>query len=120
MTRPFRTGRICEQLARDSLERAGWTILRQNFRDGPREIDLIARRGDLVAFVEVKGRQTAGHHHPLEAIGPYKRRDLARAAKAWIRSYGRAGDAYRFDAIAVLQPHSATPRIEHMEDAWRL
>ena len=120
MSSTHATGRLCEELAAEHLARAGWSILRRNFRDGPREIDIVARRPGVVAFVEVKGRTSASHHHPLDAIGPYKRRDLARAAKAWIRNHGRPGDAYRFDAVTVLRPHSRHPRIDHVEDAWRL
>lgn len=115
-----RTGRIAEELAARRLSEDGWTLLDRNYRDGPREIDLIARRGDVVAFIEVKARRSAGHHHPLEAIGHAKRRDLARAARRWIRVHGRASESYRFDAIAVLNPHAAQPAYEHIEDAWRL
>lgn len=117
---PHRTGRLAEDLAERRLRRDGWTILARNFRDGPREIDLIARRSGIVAFIEVKARAHAGHHHPLDAIGPAKRRDLARAARRWIRTHGWPGECYRFDAIAVLDPQSASPCIDHLEDAWRL
>lgn len=117
---PRDTGRIAEGLACSALEGQGWTIVNRNFRDGPREIDIIARRGDTVAFVEVKARRDDRHHHPLDAIGHTKRRDLARAARQWIRRYGAPGDIYRFDALTVLRPLSAAPRIEHVPDAWRL
>lgn len=120
MARAHRTGRLCESLAASALERDGWSILARNFRDGPREIDLIARRGELVAFIEVKGRTDTSHHHPLEAIGPFKRRDLARAARLWIAAHGRRGDLYRFDAVSVIGPRSTSPRVEHVEDAWRM
>lgn len=117
---PHHTGRVAEDLACQALLAEGWTILHRNFRDGPREIDIIARRGDTVAFIEVKARRDDRHHHPLDAIGHTKRRDLARAARGWIRRYGAAGDVYRFDALTVLQPLSARPRIDHVPDAWRL
>ena len=63
-----------EQLAADHLVRAGWTVLHRNFRLGKKEIDLVARRGEVVAFVEVKTRGGRGYGHPLEAITWKKRR----------------------------------------------
>ena len=117
---PHHTGRVAEDLACQALAGGGWTILHRNFRDGPREIDIIARRGDTVAFVEVKARSDDRHHHPLDAIGHAKRRDLARAARQWIRRHGRPRDIYRFDAVTVLAPLSEHPRIDHVPDAWRL
>jgi putative endonuclease len=120
MRSPHDTGRYCEDLAADRLVSDGWIVLDRNFRDGPREIDLIARRRGTVIFVEVKGRADARHHHPLQSIGPAKRRDLARAARRWIRAYGRPGECYRFDAMSVIGPQTAHPLIEHVEDAWWL
>jgi putative endonuclease len=64
-----------EALAARFLERAGWTILVRNFRMGHKEIDLVARRGEVVAFVEVKTRAGTGFGHPLEAITWKKRLD---------------------------------------------
>jgi putative endonuclease len=120
MSGPHATGRVAEDLAAARLASQGWTVIGRNFRDGPREIDLIARRDGVVAFIEVKARRSALHHHPLDAIGHLKRRDLARAARRWIRAFGHPADTYRFDAIAVLGPRSHAPRIDHIEDAWRL
>ena len=120
MARAHDLGRRCEDLAVAALVRAGWQVLHRNFRDGPREIDLVIRRNDTIAFVEVKGRRSRDHHHPLEAIGPLKRRDLARAARQWIAVHGQPGESYRFDAVSVLWPDSQIPAVEHVEDAWRL
>lgn len=95
-------------------------MLHRNFRMGRKEIDLIARRDGLVAFVEVKTRAGHGYGHPLEAITWKKRREIQQVATAWIERHGRAGDCYRFDAVAVLVGGGAPPRIEHVEDAWRM
>ena len=109
-----------EGIAADHLERAGWTILDRNFRMGRKEIDLVARRGEVVAFVEVKTRGGRGYGHPLEAITALKRREIQRVAQVWVERHGRDGDVYRYDAVAVLILAGGEPQIEHVEDAWRM
>ena len=81
---------------------------------------MVARRGDLVAFVEVKTRAGLGYGHPLEAIRWKKRREIQQVAAAWIDRHGRPTDEYRFDAVSVLVGGGGPPRIEHVEDAWRM
>ena len=109
-----------ESIAADHLERAGWTILVRNFRLGRKEIDLVARRGEVVAFVEVKTRAGLGYGHPLEAITWKKRREIHQVAAAWIDRYGRPGEIYRFDAIAIRLRSAAATEVQHVEDAWRM
>jgi putative endonuclease len=120
MTAHNEFGRAAEVEAADLLQRNGWTILERNWRAGRQEIDVIALRGTLVAFVEVKARASARYGHPLEAIGWRKRRDLARAARVWIRLNGRSGQEYRFDAVHVIGRHPAEWTVRHVEDAWWL
>ena len=108
-----------EELAARHLARAGWTVTHRNFRLGHKEIDLVARRGEVVAFVEVKTRAGLGYGHPLEAITAKKRREIQQVAGAWIERFGRPDDVYRFDAVAVLV-RGGEPEVEHVEDAWRM
>jgi len=114
-----RRGRTFEREAASYLQRQGYRLVASNVRAGREEIDLIVRRGDLVAFVEVKGRTRSGSGHPLEAIDHRKRAAIARVARAWIAEHGRPGDLYRFDAVAVL-PGARSSRVQHVADAWRL
>jgi putative endonuclease len=109
-----------EQLAAGYLAERGWVIIHRNYRIGHREIDLVARRSEVVAFVEVKTRGGLGYGHPLEAITRKKRGEIQRVAAAWIKAHGLRGDVYRFDAIAILLPAGGEPVIEHVEDAWRI
>jgi len=108
-----------EDLAASHLHGRGWQIVERNWRFHHKEIDLVARRGDVIAFVEVKTRGARPLGHPLDTITAAKRRDLAIAARGWIASRGRPGDSYRFDAVAVLRDPDGV-RVEHVEDAWRL
>jgi len=109
-----------EAMAARFLEDRGWTVVSRNFRLGRKEIDLVARRGEVVAFVEVKTRGGLGYGHPLEAVTWRKRREIGQVAQAWVDRHGREGDVYRFDAVAVLTGGGGEPVVEHVEDAWRM
>jgi putative endonuclease len=111
-------GRAAEDAAAALLAGQGWRVLHRNWRWRHKEIDIIAQRGGVIAFVEVRARRATGHGHPLETIGWRKRRDLERAALAFIAS-GRVPGApagYRFDVITIVTGELP----EHTEDAWRL
>jgi putative endonuclease len=111
-------GRGAEALVEQAYTAAGWRVLARNWRAGAREIDLIVRRGRLVAFVEVRARSTAAFGHPLATIGRGKRRDVARAAARWIAAYGRDCDAYRFDVVAVSRGSAGEMELERVPHAW--
>ena len=98
----------------------GWRIEAHRFRLGHHDLDLVARRGALVAFIEVKTRRSARFGRPEEAVSRRKRATLARIAELWRLRYGAPGDSYRFDVIAVEKGCSSTPpQVRHIEDAWR-
>lgn len=110
-------GRFSEDLACAFLREHGWQILDRNYRAGHKEIDIVARRNGTIAFVEVKARAGNGWGHPLEAITWAKRREIAAAARAWIRQNPADAREYRFDAIAITWKGSAH-LLEHVENAW--
>jgi putative endonuclease len=112
-------GRNGEELAALALAADGWRVLHRNYRLGHKEIDLIARRGRVIAFVEVKTRAGSAFGHPLEAVTSAKRREIETVARAWVAGHGRPGLSYRFDAVAVTW-RGARPTIEHIENAWRM
>jgi putative endonuclease len=108
-------GRGAESLAAWSLRLRGYRIVARRFRTPLGEIDLVARRGRLVAFVEVKARGDLAE--ALVALGPRQRERAARAAELFLlRHPGYRGHTFRFDLIAV-RPWRL-PR--HVVDAWRL
>jgi putative endonuclease len=108
-------GRIAEDLAAWSLRLRGYRVLARRFKTPVGEIDLIARRGSLIAFVEVKARGNLDE--ALAALGPRQRERTARAAEFFLlRHPDHARCVLRFDLIAVRPwrvPH-------HLVDAWRL
>ena len=111
-------GRRGEELAAAYLAERGWVVLARNYRAGPKEIDLVATRGGVVAFVEVKTRSTSTGGMPLEPIRSAKRRAVETAARRWINENGRPGSTYRFDAVAV-RIRGESYEIDHIPDAWR-
>jgi putative endonuclease len=108
-----------ERLAERWLEARGWCILARRYRAGRRDIDLIAERNGVVAFVEVKARRGGRFGDPVEAVNWKKRRALVRAASSWILSSGWRGKVYRFDVIGV-RVSGGLVRIRHVENAFAL
>ncbi len=109
-----------ERHAAAYLTSCGWSIEAHRFRLGRYDLDLIARLGGMVAFVEVKTRRSFAKGAPLEAVGPRKRERLGRVAQLWRLRFGRVGDLYRFDLIAITANRSGGYSVEHVADAWRL
>jgi len=103
-----------EERAIHYLLSRGWSVVAHRFRAGRAEIDLVVRRGDLVAFVEVKTRRGDAFGSPLEAVTGAKRRELVKAARVWVDRHGRPSDIYRFDCIGLVDG-----KLDHLEDAFR-
>lgn len=114
-----RLGRRFEGIAERWLVRHGWAVIDRNVRFGRKEIDLVMRRANVVAFVEVKGRRGTACGHPLESITPCKQREIETVARFWIARHERPQWEYRFDAVAVTLDVDGLPTVEHVEDAWR-
>jgi putative endonuclease len=80
----------------------GYRILALNAWAGGNELDMVVRRGQRLAFVEVKRKDGADLGDPLEMVGPEKRRRLRRAAEAWLAAnQDLAGLEVSFDVVAV-------------------
>ncbi|GAC1478570.1 MAG: YraN family protein [Gemmatimonadaceae bacterium] len=110
-------GALGERIAERWLTGHGWRIVQRRFRSGHRDIDLIAEREGLIAFVEVKARRGEGFGGPVAAVGWRKRRELGRSAQVWIDRHGRSLEAYRFDVIGVLVAGQRV-RVSHVENAF--
>jgi putative endonuclease len=119
MTSTHDLGRHYEDEVARYLTERGWRILDRNVRFQRKEVDLVARLGDVVAFVEVKGRRGTGYGHPLEAITWRKRREIESVASWWVARFGEPGVLYRFDAVSVERTSDGGLLVRHLEDAWR-
>lgn len=108
-----RLGRWGEIRASLWLNLHGWWIVANRVKTPRGEIDLVARRGRTVAFVEVKTRK---HAHELKlAVDEYRLRRVAAAAEAVAHRYCREGDTMRIDVL-LLAP-GRLPR--HIVNAWQ-
>lgn len=114
-----RFGLVGERVAERWLLARGWRVLQRRYRNGHRDIDLIAERDGLVAFVEVKARSGDQFGDPVEAVNWKKRNELARSAMTWIDRHGKPGEQYRFDVIGVLVTGERV-RVRHVENAFLL
>ncbi len=106
------SGRAAENRAAEWLEAKGWEILDRRRKTKRGEIDLVARDGDAIVFVEVKWRRSA---EQLDlAIDEYRLRRVAAAAEAVAHEYAVNGEDLRVDVLLLAPGHE--PR--HIVNAW--
>jgi putative endonuclease len=117
---PHALGRLGESRARDYLVQRGWSIAAQNYRFGRREVDIVARKGGLVAFVEVKTRAGDGYGAPEEAVTRLKRREIEIVAREYLCRHRLDDVDVRLDVISVTVGRDGRiEHVAHLEDAWR-
>jgi putative endonuclease len=105
-----------EDLAVANLQKQGYIILARNFYFQKAEIDIIAKKEDMLVVVEVKWRKSDVHGAPHEFVTPKKRKLMARAAEYYIQKFDWQGET-RFDIISIVgtaQHHT----LEHIESAF--
>jgi putative endonuclease len=105
-----------ELRAQAYLREKGYEILHTNWVSGKLELDIVAKKDDILVVVEVKTRSTDTFEHPEEAITLKKIRNLVNAAHDYIFTFDWQGET-RFDVMSVI-PKGQNFRIEHIEDAF--
>lgn len=110
-------GQRAEALVAQALAERGFILLGRNVRIGRLELDLIARRGSLLVFCEVRSRTNAQFVDPVETISPRKAARIRSAAARWLAEAGLGTLDVRFDAASVIFDREP-PRIEYYEDAF--
>lgn len=111
-------GRAGEDIACRYLERKGYTIVARGFRMFRGEIDIIARDGATLVFVEVKARADESHGRPEESVTPAKQRQIRKIAQGWLLANPAPGVDCRFDVVAILVRGPDDRRLEHFIDAF--
>lgn len=112
-------GRWGEQLAVRYLKRRLYRIVDTNFRAPTGEIDIIARRGKMIAFVEVKTRRSNRCGEAVEAVNARKQRQIIRTAQWYLAQHGESSLQPRFDVIAI-QADETSHELKHLIDAFTL
>ena len=112
-------GQFGEEQAARYLRRRFYTILERNFRCRFGEIDLIARRGGVLAFVEVKLRRDESHGEAREFVTLRKQQRVMAAAEFWLSQHETALQP-RFDVVEVYAPRgeNGPVRINHIENVF--
>lgn len=118
-------GLLAESLVAERLGALGWTIVARNWSGGGGELDIVAVQDARLRFVEVKARSDADARSldadGLDAIGPYKRARLVRAAEAFLLEWGRPVDEVAFLVALVRLPGDgarAAPEVEWIDNAF--
>jgi len=107
-----------ERLAAQYLARRGYRVVARNARAEGVELDLIALRGGVCVFVEVKARRGTAGGAAEEAVDARKRERLVRGAYAWLHAKRATHLRARFDVIAVAMPLGRAPELRHWPDAF--
>jgi putative endonuclease len=110
-------GQRGENVAARYLRDQGYKILERNFKSELGEVDIIARDGRVLVFVEVKTREQ-DDPTPEEQVNQIKRHQLTKAAKFYLARYGVPQPPARFDVVAIVWPSGRQPQIRHSPDAF--
>lgn len=112
-----RLGRRGERIAAWYLRLRGYRILARNYRTPYGELDLVARQGDEVVFVEVKTRTARTYGYPEEAVHAGKLRHIVAAAEVYRTRERRANQPFRIDVISVEPARGLRlPKITHLRN----
>jgi putative endonuclease len=107
-----------EGIAATWLRLKGYRIVARNWRCPHGELDLVARHGDTLVFVEVKTRASRAAGSPEEAVDRRKQARLVRLAQAYLARLGGEPPPCRFDVVAV-EGSRLVPRLRHLRAAFR-
>jgi putative endonuclease len=111
-------GRAGEEIACAYLRRKKYKIVARSFRLFRGEIDIIAKDGDTLVFVEVKARADESHGRPEESVTPVKQRQIRKIALGYVAQNPPGDVDCRFDVIAILYREGNEYRLEHFKDAF--
>lgn len=114
-TSTHQQGRFGEERAVEYLRARGYSVIERNFRCRVGEIDIVARDGDTLVFVEVRTRTDGRRGTALEAVTPAKQRRVAQVAEVYLTMRRLHAAVCRFDVVGI-----TGERVELVRDAFRL
>jgi putative endonuclease len=119
LTERQQSGRRAEELAAEFLRAQEFEIVQRNYLRRLGELDVIARRADLLVIAEVRTRASAAYGGAAASVDRRKQQRITRAARALLQQRADlARLVVRFDVIVVWDPHGAAPRIEWIQHAF--
>jgi len=107
-------GKSGEKRIVEYLQRRGWTILETNFRYHKKEVDIIARKDEIISFIEVKTRRRSGFGMGMEAVDWLKRKSIIQVARHYLEKHGSIEALVRFDVASI-----DGNVVSYFEDAFR-
>lgn len=111
-------GNLGEKIAREFLEAKGYRVMSKNFRTPFGELDMIARHGGSIVFVEVRTRTTSSFGPPSLSVTRIKQMHLIKNALFYLKGCGRIDSDWRIDVVSVKLSHDRKlEKIEHIENA---
>ncbi|MDQ3784287.1 MAG: YraN family protein [Actinomycetota bacterium] len=111
-------GESGEDLAAALYRRQGFAIVDRNYRCRIGELDIVARKGSLLVFCEVKTRSSDRWGDPSEAVGAVKQGRLRRLAGHWLATHRARHSEIRFDVVSISALPGAPPRVVQLTDAF--
>lgn len=114
---PRQFGHDSEELAAQLLCRKGYEILARNWRTRDGEIDIVAKDGETLVFVEVKARRSRGFGHPKYAVDYRKQQKLSLTALGYLKMNSCMGSKARFDVVTLVSA-GGSPEIEIVRNAF--
>jgi len=111
-------GHYGERVAARHLEDNGLEVIECNWRCGQGEIDIVAREGGLIVFVEVKTRSSERFGVPAEAVHRVKRNRIRGLATIWLAQHPHPYGKLRFDVVSVLRQPAGPAHVVHHRDAF--
>lgn len=118
--KPTEFGGKGEDIAAAYLENHGCSLIQRNYHTRRGEIDIIARDGDIVVFVEVKAATKRVGDQLFQRVNASKQRKLYLAASEYIQKFQPDCETFRFDVMILVQLSNGEWQIEHLKDAFRL
>ena len=109
-----------EALAEDYLIQHGYKILQKNYTVKGGEIDIIAKDGDYLVFIEVKHHSKADYGSMLEKINLKKQQNIIYAAKVYITQRGLIDSPCRFDVVTIERQAGGVKKVELIQDAFQV
>jgi putative endonuclease len=113
-----KTGSEGEDIACDFISKLGYEIIERNYQFGHGEIDIIAKDGEFLVFIEVKFRKNLEFGPPELAITKGKQKQIIRTASAYLWEKGIKDESSRIDVIAILKFPGQKPQINHIINAF--